>query len=118
MNVLFILVITFIYLLSIFVIDSHYRKKKSTQGEENATKKSDENIKCETSVPNIINIVYDMQDDINEYKSQLADMSFNRTVLFSEKINQKATFTDTEKTNTIKPDFTNINFTKLKTINL
>lgn len=105
--------ITAIYLVSLYLIYSYFRKKNHSR-ESN-------NVGNDTFVitPPLVNIIYDSEDSIDNYISELADMTLNvRSMFFSESINTlNITTPKVNLDSDVFVKYNDIKINQLKTIN-
>lgn len=105
---LFIIIITLIYALGVYMLTDYYRKKETIQRKkEEPSSEKTQNI---GNNPTVINIIYDVNEDISHYKKDIADMYFS-SVLSTDKSKEQV-----KKENKISADYKQIKFTKLKKI--
>lgn len=104
----FIIIITLIYALGVYLLSDYYRKKdKEAQKNQNTPTDKKQNINTTATV---INIIYDVNEDISHYKKDIADMYFSNVINIDTPKTQPTT------ANKISADYKQIKFTKLKKI--
>ena len=98
--------ITAIYLISIFLL-LYFRKKEKPQ------KDSEKPV-----ITPVINIIYDVEESINDNISEIAEITLKKNILFSQLTEKKTEEKAPANAQTAEAKYEQINFKQFKKINV